>query len=386
MSSESSIASFVDNLIAAAHKQGASDIHLEPGKDALRVRFRVDGILHDYEVPESIDATHVIARVKLLANLDVAERRIPQDGKFQYSDQAGALDIRVSTFPSVFGQTCVLRLLHPASQRLSMHQLGIVDDVQQKLLHALHKEHGFIIVTGPTGSGKTTTLYAAIDEIQTPEKNIITLEDPIEYHCPDITQGHINPDVGFTFEAGIRSMLRQDPDVVMIGEIRDKQTARIAIEAALTGHLVLSTLHTNDAPRTLMRLMDMGIDPYLLNTTISCIVAQRLVRKLCDSCKQERTLTAAELLLFTEHGFNPTKVYGATGCDACSGTGYKGRVGLFEVVVMTDALRSLIVQHPSFENIQQQVIVDGYVPLFVDGLRKVIAGVTSLSEVMRVIA
>jgi type II secretory ATPase GspE/PulE/Tfp pilus assembly ATPase PilB-like protein len=386
MNGDSAVIDFVDSLLAYGRQHNASDIHIEPTEQGMRIRFRVDGFLFDkHDVDISIPVAQVIARIKILSHLDIAERRIPQDGKFQAICNGSTVDVRVSTFPSVFGQTCVLRLLDPVEFRKTIDDLGFSDQMSQSFKQCIEKETGFILVTGPTGSGKTTTLYAALTHITSTQKNIITLEDPVEYHCEGITQGHIHPDAGFTFERGIRAMLRQDPDIVMIGEIRDKQTARVSFEAALTGHLVLSTLHTNDAPSTIIRLMDMGVEPYLLQAALSAIIAQRLLRKLCGNCKQVRKATEQEQNVIASLGGDWSDLYYASGCGVCAGTGYKGRIGVFELLKISDKLRLHIIHHKATAALRSEALQTGYRPLQLDALEKVRTGTISLEELYRVL-
>ena len=375
----------VDTLLAHAIMRAASDIHFEPMAQKLRIRLRIDGVLYDHEPIDSHVMQQMLARLKVLANINIAEKRIPQDGKFRILSDGNEIDLRVSTFPTLYGEKIVVRILDRADHTMSLDKLGFEPAMCISIQEIIAKASGFFLVSGPTGSGKTTTLYAALSALNSPEKNIITLEDPVEYFVPGITQGQIHPDAGFTFEKGIRSLLRQDPDIVMVGEIRDKQTARIAIEAALTGHLVFSTVHTNDAPSVVMRLMDMGIEPFLINAAITGILAQRLARKICCACKIERAPTEQEIALLTKIGTLLKKVYAGTGCQDCLGLGYKGRIGIFELLVMSNSLRSLIVQYPSFEEIHKQARQDGMKTLLHDGLSKVEQGIISLQELMRVV-
>lgn len=374
----------VQELIEDAIRLRASDIHLEPMDGSLRIRYRLDGVLHDQL---SIDAAHmlqVIARFKILGNLDSAEKRLPQDGKYTVMYQQEPIDLRIATFPSLYGEKVVVRILDARRQLLQLDMIGCSDQVYQGLCAITQRATGFFLVTGPTGSGKTTTLYIMLATMNSTEKNIVTLEDPVEYSVAGITQGYINPAVGFTFEKGIRALLRQDPDILMVGEIRDRQTARVAVEAALTGHLVLSTLHTNDAPSAIMRLMDMGIEPFLINAALTGVLAQRLVRKLCDVCKKQRVPDAQEKLLADRFGVVLVQVADPVGCSACT-AGYAGRIGLFELLQMTDALRALITESPSAEDIRVQAVRDGMVPLLHDGIVKVAAGLTTMDELMRVL-
>lgn len=372
----------VDALIMHALTLRASDIHAEPQEHRLRIRYRIDGMLVEQEPIDGPFTDQVIARIKVLAALNPMQRRIPQDGKFSVEHAGRMLDIRVATFPSVYGETVVLRLLDQTRTPLTLTELGLSDLMQQQLSAVLHEAHGLFLVTGPTGSGKTTTLYAALASIDDVTKNIITLEDPVEYAMPHITQGHIDPEVGFTFETGIRAMLRQDPDIMLVGEIRDRQTARVAIEAALTGHLVLSTVHTHDAPTALIRIIEMEIEPFLLKASLLGILAQRLVRRVCSACGQFSEPTVQEAELFATHGLSvPAQIARPRGCDQCVGTGYYGRIGVFELLIISDIMRSLMHSSPDILRIQVQASADGLRPLVVDGLAKVAAGVTTMEEI-----
>lgn len=383
---EKSVVALVDALLHAAISSGVSDIHLEPMSDKLRVRFRVDGVLQDQKEIDQSCMPQVISRLKVLALMNIAQKRAPQDGTFTMSVNGKPIDLRVSTFPSFFGEKMVVRILDRNAQMIALDQLGFCAPMLEQFKALLNRPNGFLLVTGPTGAGKTTTLYAALSALHTSEKNIVTLEDPIEYHLDGVTQGQINPQAGFTFEHGIRSVLRQDPDVLLVGEIRDKQTAKIAIEAALTGHVVLSTLHTNDAASAIMRLMDMGIEPYLINAAVSGVLAQRLVRKLCNGCKESYSPNDHERVQLNKLNIKAEKLYRAKGCAQCNNHGYKGRTGIFELLTMTQALRTLIVQQPSFDAIHAQAIADGLSILGVDGGQKVRDGVISLDELVRVVA
>ncbi len=372
----------VDALVAHALSLRASDIHLEPQEQRLRVRYRIDGILVEQEPIDGSFVDQVIARIKVLASLNSMQRRVPQDGQFSFDHADRSIDIRVATFPSVYGETVVLRLLDQTRQPLTLVELGLSEMMRQELATVLQRQHGLFLVTGPTGSGKTTTLYAALASIDDATKNIITLEDPVEYSMPHITQGHIDPAVGFTFETGIRAMLRQDPDIMLVGEIRDRQTARITIEAALTGHLVLSTVHTHDAPTALIRIIEMEIEPFLLKASLLGILAQRLVRRVCNSCVHYAPPTAQETELFMQHGLPvPHQIPRAHGCDQCVQTGYYGRIGVFELLIVSDAMRSLMHTAPDILRIQVQASADGLKPLVIDGLSKVAVGLSTMEEV-----
>lgn len=375
----------VDDLIMGAIKRNASDIHLESYQNNLRVRYRIDGVLYDEQSIETSIALQIISRIKILAHINIAEKRVPQDGKFRSTQHHNAIDLRVSTFPSIYGEKIVIRILDKADHTIELERLGFQQSILATFNELVNRSHGFLLVAGPTGSGKTTTLYASLAALHTPQKNIITLEDPVEYNLEGITQGQIHPEAGFTFERGMRALLRQDPDIAMVGEIRDKQTARIAIEAALTGHLVLSTLHTNNAPAAIMRLMDMGIEPFLINASVTGILAQRLVRKICEHCRVEVMPIASEQKILEQLPVVVTKMYKGEGCSSCFNLGYKGRIGIFELLVVNNALRSLIVCNPIFEAIYAQALENGMQTLLHDASHKVQNGVISLQELMRVI-
>jgi type IV pilus assembly protein PilB len=381
----------VNQVIASAAEQGASDIHFEPtaprgkGKGGdLRVRFRIDGVLAETtKVPRRM-SPGVISRVKIMADLDIAERRLPQDGRVGFTVEGNRLDIRVVTLPSVHGESIVMRVLNKDAVLMDLESLGMPAPEQETFTRAFSQAHGAVLATGPTGSGKSTTLYAALRALNTPEKNIITIEDPVEYQLDGITQVQVNPKAGLTFANGLRSMMRADPDVIMVGEIRDKETARIAVESALTGHLVLSTLHTNDAPSAVTRLLEMEIEPFLVASAIDCVVAQRLARTLCSNCKQ-RTIISVDVL--RANGFqSPVDIeaYEPVGCNRCGGSGYKGRIGLYEVMMMSDEIRKMTIERRSADEIAEVAMREGMHRLRDDGLEKVKLGRTSIAEVARV--
>lgn len=377
----------VDALLKNALYAHASDIHLEPSRDILRIRYRIDGMLYDQDPVEITLAAQIISRLKVLARMNIAQKRIPQDGKLIFMCEGREIDVRVSTFPALYGEHVVLRLLDRTHQMITLDALGFSSAMLASFKQLLTYQHGLLLVTGPTGSGKTTTLYAALSELNNVDTHIITLEDPVEYSVEGITQGHINPDAGFTFESGVRAMLRQDPDILLVGEIRDRQTARIAIEAALTGHLVLSTLHTNDAPSAIVRLMDMGVEPFLINASLIGVLAQRLVRKLCNECKIPHQPTADELLFLQQcNAQEHISIFEAHGCDVCNNTGYKGRIGVFELLTITNAMRSLIVTHPVIEDVYTQAQRDGTQPMVHDACHKVCNGILSVSEALSVVS
>lgn len=383
--SEHSVISRVNTLIGRAISNRASDIHLESAETNLRVRFRIDGILFDQDPIELAVMQQVVSRVKVLANINIAEKRIPQDGKFSTVFEGHTIDFRVSTFPSLHGEKVVIRILDRTAQAIALDQLGFLPSMQESFKQLICRPHGFFLVTGPTGSGKTTTLYAALSTLNNPEKNVATLEDPVEYQVNGITQGHINTEAGFTFEKGIRALLRQDPDILLIGEVRDRQTARVAIEAALTGHLVLSTLHTNDAPSAIMRLMDMEIEPFLINAALTGVLAQRLARRLCQQCKEEKNPNDQQRAMLSKHEIDAHSLYSARGCAHCDNRGYKGRIGIFELLPISNNLRSLIVKHPQIDTLYSQASKEGMKTLLQDGFSKVKDGQISFDELIRVI-
>lgn len=384
-SHNTSVIPIVEEIIFKAIARGVSDIHFEPTSQGLRIRFRIDGVLVDQPMLATTVMAQVLSRLKVLGSINIAERRIPQDGKFSVQYKGAAIDLRVSTFPSLFGQKVVIRILDRATHMISLSALGFEAAMLESIQRLIHRPHGFFLVTGPTGSGKTTTLYAALSALNSSEKNIVTLEDPVEYNVSGVIQGPINPEVGFTFEQGVRAVLRQDPDIIMVGEIRDRQTAHVAIEAALTGHSVLSTLHTNDAPSAIMRLMDMGIEPFLINASLTGVLAQRLVRTMCRGCVISHVPNSDEKQLMARAGVTASLLYSGAGCAQCDGLGYKGRTGIFELLIMDDAVRSLIIKQPSFETIYTQVRRAGTQSLLQSAAKKVQEGAITLQELMRVI-
>ena len=381
----------VHSIIAQATERGASDIHYEPQPDSsgraareMRVRMRVDGVLTEATTVPRKMVPGVVSRIKIMADLDIAERRIPQDGRVGMTIDGRHVDVRVVTIPSVHGEGVVMRILDKESIRLELDKLGFQEQELQRFRKAFTQAYGCVLTTGPTGSGKSTSLYGALSELNTPEKNIITIEDPVEYQIGGITQVQVNNKAGLSFAAGLRSMMRADPDILMVGEIRDPETAQIAIEGALTGHMVLSTLHTNDAPSAITRLVEMGIEPFLVASAIDCVVAQRLARTLCAHCKK-RTLIPAEVL--RDHGFPaefPIEAYEPAGCVRCGGMGYRGRIGLYEVMVMTEEIRSLALQRSSADQLGAAAVRGGMRRLREDGLDKVKHGLTSVAEIARV--
>jgi type IV pilus assembly protein PilB len=381
----------VHSIIAQAAELGASDIHFEPqpsvqghsGRE-MRVRMRVDGVLTEATTVPRRMVGGVVSRIKIMSDLDISERRIPQDGRVGLTVEGRHVDVRVVTIPSVNGEGVVLRILDKQGKSFELDKLGMQDQELDRFRHAFHRPHGAVLTTGPTGSGKSTSLYGALTELNTPEKNIITIEDPVEYEMPGVTQVQVNVKAGLTFAAGLRSMMRADPDILMVGEIRDRETAQIAIEGALTGHMVLSTLHTNDAPSAITRLVEMGIEPFLVASAIDCVVAQRLARTLCPHCKR-RTIISADVL--RQHGFRAqfdVEAYEPVGCVRCGGMGYRGRLGLYEVMSMSEEIRALTLQHGSADQIAAVAVREGMRRLRDDGLAKVKAGLTSMAEVSRV--
>jgi len=382
LAEETPVIKLVNMLIMQAVRDRASDIHLEPAKDLLRIRYRIDGILH--EVATSPIALHpaVSSRVKILSRMDIAEKRIPQDGRFQVKVEGKEIDLRVSSFPTVYGENIVLRILDRQSVLLGFEELGFAGPMLKEYQPLIRRPYGIILVTGPTGSGKTTTLYSTLHTINSIEKNIITIEDPVEYHLDLIRQCHVNPKIGLTFANGLRSILRQDPDIVMVGEIRDVETAEIAIHAALTGHLVFSTLHTNDAPSAVTRLVDMGIEPFLISSSLVGVLAQRLVRIICSRCKF--SYTSPGELLKTMGLPADTLFYKGKGCNHCRNTGYRGRVAIFQLMTMTPGIRDMVLKNASGDVIRQEAEKTGMRTLRDDGLDKARQGLTTLEEALRV--
>ena len=382
------IVKFVNLLITQAIQDRASDIHIEPTERDLRVRFRIDGVLHEVmRSPKSI-TSGVTSRLKIMADINIAERRIPQDGRLSVTANGKKIDLRVATLPTVWGEKIVMRVLDNSTAMLKLSDLGFSDPNYEVFSQSFVKPYGMILVTGPTGSGKSTTLYATLNIVSRPEVNVITVEDPVEYRLPGINQVQTNNKAGLTFSAALRSILRSDPDIVLLGEIRDGETAHIAVEAALTGHLVLSTLHTNDAPSAIVRLTEMGIEPFLVGSALDCVLAQRLARRLCSKCKEAYTPTR-ELLVENrfpwQDGMDLPTLYRPIGCSACSKTGYKGRLALHEVMGVSEEIEKLTVERASSMVIGKVAIEQGMITLRHDGLLKVMAGVTSVEEIFRVV-
>ena len=377
------VVKLVNHIITMAVGDRASDIHFNPDESALRVRFRIDGVLREFESYPKKSIAVILSRVKIMANLDIAERRIPQDGRIPLNIDGKAIDMRVSTLPTVHGENIVCRILDKSNLEVDLKKIGL-GSAFDTVTRMLSRSHGIVLVTGPTGSGKTTTLYSALAVVNKPDVNIITVEDPVEYKLPLLRQVQVNVKAGLTFAAGLRSILRQDPDIVMVGEIRDRETAKIAVEAALTGHLVLSTLHTNNAPGALTRLVDMEVEPFLVASATAGVIAQRLVRRVCTHCAEsyEPSRTIVEAL-----GLDSSRSYTfqrGKGCRNCSNIGYKGRMGIFEVFEMNDVLRELVVSQASTDHLRKEAIASGMVLLREDGVRKVQEGLTTPEEVLRV--
>jgi type IV pilus assembly protein PilB len=375
----------VHSVIAQAAEAGASDIHFQPQEDgSIVVRFRVDGVLASATTVPRRMSQGVISRIKIMANLDISEKRVPQDGRVGLNVDGRRIDIRIVTLPSANGEGAVMRILDKESVVIQLDKLGMAEHELGRFSKAFSQSYGAVLVTGPTGSGKSTTLYGALNVVNTPEKNIITIEDPVEYQLEGITQIQTNVKAGLTFATGLRSMMRADPDIIMVGEIRDRETAQIAIEAALTGHLVLSTLHTNDAPTAVTRLVEMGIEPFLVASAIDAVLAQRLARTLCSTCKKRVILPATTL---RDNGFTATfdiEAYEPAGCGRCGGSGYKGRIGLYEVMVVSERIRDLAIERASADEISRVAIEEGMRRLRDDGFEKIKRGITSVAEVARV--
>jgi type II secretion system protein E len=385
---EASVVKFVNQIIWEAYKDRATDIHLEPQEMDLRIRYRVDGVLHQTPVPPQLKRfqASIISRIKVMGNMDIAEKRLPQDGRISLRIHGEEIDVRVSTMPTVYGESVSLRLLMRSSGMLGMDKLGLEENDAQILLKLINKPHGILLVTGPTGSGKSTSLYAWLHTINSVDLRILTIEDPIEYEMAGVNQIHVKPEIGLTFAVGLRHILRQDPDVIMVGEIRDKETAEIAIRAALTGHLVFSTLHTNDSAGAVTRLTDMGIEPFLIASSVEGLVAQRLVRRLCPHCKRpwKVDLPFLNTIGFPLERLSEGTIMEAAGCEECRGTGFRGRTGIYEILPITDAIRPLVVSRASSSAIKQEAIRHGMRTLRDDGWTKALKGVTTLEEVLRV--
>ncbi len=377
---------FVNSLLADAVRKGASDIHLEPGERVFRVRYRIDGILYEAMQPPLRLKDAIISRIKVMAKMDIAERRLPQDGRIKIRLGDRSIDLRVSTVPVVWGEKVVMRVLDKGSVKFDLRALGFEEWSLKQVEKALRQPYGMILVTGPTGSGKTTTLYSMLQILNTPDVNILTVEDPVEYEFPGINQVNVKEEIGLDFARALRAFLRQDPDIIMVGEIRDQETATIAVRAAITGHLVLSTLHTNDAPSAVVRLLDMGVEPFMVASSLTLIIAQRLVRKICTNCMEETTLHPEVLreLHLTPEETEGVTFYRGTGCRACNQSGYKGRIGIYEVLPVTHEIRNMILEHAPIDAIREKAIEQGMITLRESALHKLFQGITTAEEVLRV--
>lgn len=384
MGSESPVIRFVNYLIFDAIKQGASDIHIEPKEKGLKIRYRIDGILFEAMNPPYQMHPAIVSRLKIMANLDIAERRLPQDGRIRAIMHSRKVDLRMSTLPTACGEKVVLRILDNRSINVKLTDLGFSENHLTIWQNQIDEPHGILLVTGPTGSGKTTTLYASMGCLDGNKLNISTVEDPIEYHLSVANQVQVHDKIGMSFSAALRSLLRQDPDVVMLGEIRDPETARIAVQASLTGHLVLSTLHTNDAPSSVTRLINIGVEPYLISAAVNAILAQRLVRKICQQCKEPYHPSDEMREFLTLQGFDPDQTFKGAGCDKCRKTGYSGRCGIHELLVMDDSLRDLVTRNPDVTHLRKLCRERGLVTLRQDGFAKALKGLTTIEEIMRV--
>jgi general secretion pathway protein E len=386
LASEAPVIRLVNLIISRAIESRASDIHIEPFERDLKVRYRIDGVLYDVESPPKRLRAAIISRIKIMARLNIAERRVPQDGRIKMRVLGKDIDLRVSTLPTMYGESVVMRILDKSNTQIyDLEKLGLSTAMYEAVENLVHRPYGIILVTGPTGSGKTTTLYGALTKINLPDKKIITIEDPVEYQINGVNQIHVNPQIGLTFAAGLRSIVRQDPDVIMVGEMRDLETAEIGIRAALTGHLVFSTLHTNDAPSAIARLIDMGAEDYLLASSILGVLAQRLVRVICPHCREEEKLDSAVLRgvrFWNDAAEGP--VYHGTGCKECSFTGFRGRLGIFELMLMNDEIRKLTIANSDAGQLRKAAIAGGMTTLREDGFCKVRQGITTLAEVLRV--
>jgi general secretion pathway protein E len=386
VASEAPIIRLVNFIMARAIERGASDIHMEPYEKALRIRYRIDGVLEDVESPPRRLQTAIVSRVKIMSRLNIAENRLPQDGRVKLRIGGKAIDFRVSTVPTLYGESVVIRILDQSSVPLNMGTLGFSEGTLSAFRPMVSAPYGMVLVTGPTGSGKTTTLYAALQEIKTAERKIITIEDPVEYQIPGVIQIQVKPQIGLTFASGLRSIVRQDPDVILVGEIRDRETAEIAIHSALTGHMVLSTLHTNDAPGAVTRLLEMGVEEYLLPSVLVGVLAQRLVRTICEGCATAREVSQAlrEDVLRETGSFPEGELQIGRGCEACAGTGYRGRSGIFELLPVTEAVKELVLSRADAGTLRAKAVAEGMRPLREDGWEKVRRGITTVEEVLRV--
>jgi general secretion pathway protein E len=384
MAFEAPVVRLVNLLVENAITAHASDIHIEPFEDSLRIRYRIDGVLFDQESPPRRLQAAVTSRIKIMAEMNIAERRLPQDGRIRVTLNARRVDIRVSTVPTVHGESIVMRLLDRSSVFLPLENLGFSPDIRARFEALIKRPHGILLVTGPTGSGKTTTLYAALDKINSPDRKIITVEDPVEYQLRGVNQIPVRAKIGLTFATGLRHIVRQDPDVILVGEIRDLETAEIAIQAALTGHLVFSTLHTNDAPGAITRLEDMGVEPYLVSSVLEGVLAQRLVRRICEACRVPDTPTRGDLEALGFETDGRYALFRGKGCDECRGTGYRGRFGIYELFPVTDDVRSLVLRRASTPEIRRHAVEAGMLSLRLDGWMKARDGLTTVEEILRV--
>ena len=386
VANDAPIVRFVNLIISQAITDRASDIHIEPGDKDLRIRYRIDGVLHEMKREPKLIQSGVTSRIKIMSDIDIAERRKPQDGRMTFGHGEEARDLRVATLPTVWGENIVMRILDNGSVSHSIENLGMLEHNRSVFDRATKKTSGMILVTGPTGSGKSTTLYATLKAVARPEVNIITVEDPVEYRMPDINQIQVNPKAGLTFASALRSILRADPDIVLVGEIRDRETAQIAMEASLTGHLVLSTLHTNDAPSSITRLIELGVEPFLVGSSVSAVVAQRLARKLCSKCKAPADIDQETLISinFVLNPSAPPTFYRPVGCASCSHTGYRGRLAFHEVMEMSEGVVRLTLEHSSSAEIGKAAMLEGMIRIRQDGLAKAAQGLTSIEEVFRV--
>ncbi|RUM53023.1 MAG: type II secretion system protein GspE [Methylococcus sp.] len=387
LAGEAPVIRMVSLIFQSAVESRASDIHVEPFEDELKIRLRIDGVLREIESPPARSTAAVISRIKIMANLNIAERRLPQDGRISLQILGKELDIRVSTVPTMHGESVVLRLLDKESIVLDFEALGFQEEVLERFLKVLEAPHGIVLITGPTGSGKTTTLYTALNRINTPERKIITVEDPVEYQLPGINQIQTKSQIGLTFAGALRAIVRQDPDVIMIGEMRDLETANIAVRSALTGHMVMSTLHTNDAAGGITRLLDMGLDDYLLTSTVNGILAQRLVRRLCRHCRKPYKASPAvvkEMNLKKYAKLGKVTLYSPDGCEECNGVGYKGRMSIVEFLVMSEPLCRLVIDHAETNQLRKKARDEGMKTIYEDGVRKAVEGLTTIEEVIRV--
>jgi len=385
LASDAPVVRTVNSLISRASESRASDIHIEPTDDGVKVRFRVDGALKEIETLPAHLKSALVSRIKVMSGLDIAERRLPQDGRLRIAVRGHEIDLRVATSPTIHGETVVLRILDRSQLSLDFKVLGFGGEALENYLHAIRQPHGIVLVTGPTGSGKTTTLYASLATLNSPDRKILTIEDPIEYRLGGINQTQVKPQIGLTFAAALRSFLRQDPDVMMVGEIRDLETAEVAVQAALTGHTILSTLHTNDASSTVTRLLDMGVEPFLITSTLNAVLAQRLVRRLCPRCREEYAPPPEALRKLSVEGTTAKieRLYHPRGCPACDGTGFRGRLCVTELLVMHDDIAKLVLARAEAREIQRTAVTHGMTTMFADGLAKAQDGLTTVEEVLR---